>query len=642
MKSKEDIAINPEYFIKNLQSIFANHQTTEIIEYYKDLFTPASLIAGIDNIGQEKMFLSYLLSEIPLDKRESFWSKIDLQAMLNEGLYAGTTVLYWLARTPQGRQLLSQQPALLRGGQMNVGPTQGPDAGTTILYWLASCPVGYQLLIQNPALLQGAQMNAGPTQGPYAGTTVLYWLAGPPEGCQLLAQHPALLQGAQMNAGITQGPYAGTTVLYWLAGTPEGCQFLIQHPALLQGAQMNAGPTQGTDAGTTVLYWLTDSLEGCQLLSQTPALLQGAQMNAGHIEGLCAGRTVLSNMAIYGEWDLVLSVLRLKEAEDINLELLYKDEPNRLSVVELAFRKQAITNTFFSNLLIRSFLLASKLDIGIKETLKPRLLNHAQLLIDKIKCTPGDANKISELQTHLSQAVSGLMQLFNEIGGLWEHPSTNSILNQLPPELRQMISQNLLNHTILANVGDSMKTALINCFLELHQMMSPLQAVTLQAQSFCMKLAKLAFREWRHNHAGLLMTSTLSRSTVKDMYEMLSECFLTDILQSKEFLKIKGEKWKNLLQRYRPQPMLPQQLQKDVIKQIAQLEKDNFCKSEIKKLIKDIMFKYTNPDCETNNSRRKRQDASSDKEPEKQLGRPPKKQKITHDQEQQILSKNFF
>ena len=116
----------------------------------------------------------------------------DLNTVLYEGQYKGKSALWYLARSPEGRQLLINDYDLL-GKITDIGLNaviaSGLDKGTSPLCCLARSPEGQQLLKDDEVLrmkISAEGLNAIVAEGPRKGESALLCLAAKPVGRQLL------------------------------------------------------------------------------------------------------------------------------------------------------------------------------------------------------------------------------------------------------------------------------------------------------------------------------------------------------------------------------------------------------------------------------------------------------------------------
>ncbi|MEC8881739.1 MAG: hypothetical protein VX737_00450 [Pseudomonadota bacterium] len=176
-------------------------------------------------------------------------SKETLNHMIEEGLDKGESVALWLARSPEGRDLLAHNDFAL-GSQisketLNHMIEEGPNKGQSVAYWLAGSLEGPALLAYDDFAL-GSQITAETLnhilEGKRKGVSVAFWLAGRPEGRALLV-HDDFALGSQITAEtlnhiIPEGIRKELSVAFWLTATPEGLA-LLAHDNYKLGKQLS-------------------------------------------------------------------------------------------------------------------------------------------------------------------------------------------------------------------------------------------------------------------------------------------------------------------------------------------------------------------------------------------------------------------
>ncbi len=209
------------------------------------------------------------------------------------GPAAGLTVLWALANTSDGRQILAAHPELLTKGSLDAAPKDGSGAGPTVLWTLASTPTGRQILEAHPELLYQGNLNAAPEYGRFVGLTVLWVLANTTKGLEILAAHPQFLHQGNLNTASECGEFVGLTVLWILANTTKGLEILAAHPEFLHQGNLNVAPEYGEFVGLTVLWILANTTQGLEILAAYPEFLHQGNLDATPEHGPAAGQTVL-------------------------------------------------------------------------------------------------------------------------------------------------------------------------------------------------------------------------------------------------------------------------------------------------------------------------------------------------------------
>ncbi len=261
-----------------------------------------------------------------LEKRikKGFLDGIDVN---NEPLgrsFKGRTLLWLLASTREGLQVLKKYPQLLIKGDLNAATIDGDGNRATVLGLLLGSSEGLGILLNNRELLHRQDLNASSKENPRQGmpvleliagrfchedilqqyiellnehglTTVLWFMAGSQKGQEILHQNPELVKNINLKAlnfSPTHGAYAGKSMIWFLAQTPMGAKIFQQHSQLFLQGNFDAAPIDGGHEGITALWFLANNSEGLNFLLHNILLLEKGDLNASPKRGTYPGVTV--------------------------------------------------------------------------------------------------------------------------------------------------------------------------------------------------------------------------------------------------------------------------------------------------------------------------------------------------------------
>lgn len=252
------------------------------------------------DISQRKWLLKFF------DLYPSLYRDIPVEAWyrpITQGEYAGTSPLFWLCGTDEGRQFFAARAELYREIPVEAWccpVTQGNNAGASPLFWLCNSPLGRQILKRlatrvRPSFIEAVSAEAWSrvvTEGEYAGKSPLDFLCSNIEGHSilfgLLETHPQLCQKIPVSTWcrpVEQGEHAGASLLFWFCRTAQGQRILLKLFEVNQNFTQEVPTeawcrpvTQGEYRGRSPLHYLCEFMVGreflLQLLNANPSLCQ--------------------------------------------------------------------------------------------------------------------------------------------------------------------------------------------------------------------------------------------------------------------------------------------------------------------------------------------------------------------------------
>lgn len=349
---------------------------------------------------------------------------------------------------------------------------------------------------------------------------------------------------------------------------------------------INSAPEKGPNKGATLMWRAADELKW-DVIEAILNKFPDANLNAIPETRLHEGTSVLNILALQlvnlKKWNTLFSIMESRKLADIELQC-FLDTPtddDPFLVLLLEEEDKTLIERFMYNFLARSFLLTNDYRLFTRETLSVFLKQHKQDLMKRLADSyMPNYEEIEELSRLMKQFNAHLMHLFDNMECLWRD---DKLFFLLPEELRLKLTEHLFNHAAFINLEKSMKSQLINLFIDSHRQQLVFEEPSIdQAREYCDKLARLVFRAWRQEHFSFFMKHPISRPTAKDAYELLSECLFTNLLQNEALPRL------NCVN----QTFIPPLLLKQIIGKIASLDEKEFYKSRLEALIKGEVDSY--------------------------------------------------
>lgn len=349
---------------------------------------------------------------------------------------------------------------------------------------------------------------------------------------------------------------------------------------------INSAPEQGPNKGATLMWQAAykskwDVIEA--ILNKFPDANHNAIPEAKLHEGTSVLNILAPMLVLLKKWNILFSIMESRKLADIDLKCFLdtQEDDDPFLVLLLQEEDKTLIERFMYNFLLRSFLLTNDSKLFTRETLCVFLKQQKHDLMRRL----GDSylptyEEIEDLSRLMKQFNAHLMQLFDNMESLWRD---GKLIFLLPDELRLELTEHLFHHAAFINLEKSMKSQLINLFIDSHRQQLVFEEPSIdQAKEYCDKLARLVFRAWRQEHFNFFMKHPISRSTAKDAYELLSECLFTNLLRNEALPRLNCAN----------QSFVPPLLLKQIIGKIASLDEKEFYKSRLESLIKGEVVAY--------------------------------------------------
>ena len=387
--------------------------------------------------------------------------------------------------------------------------------GKTVLWlaaWHQQWDVVHKILEKHPE----ANCNAAPHDGECKGKTVL-WLAVHYKQWdvvhKILEKHPE----ANCNAAPHDSECKGRTVL-WLAAWHQ--QWDIVHKIFEKHPEVDCN----------AVLWFAANYEQWELVQKILEKYPEANCNAFAQEGSALGETVLWLIAYHHQWDILLWIIRNKKLADIKLEAFITNSTKiSESILEMAlkteitYEKEVIINYIFIRYITKTSKSFSYFEIK----------NLFYALIEN----PDIEEKALKIRRDFfdDDLIYYYDKCYNTISDYPLNLAQESDFNLLPWEVRLNIAEVILtsSHFVFHALPTELTTQLVNSITLLHRR----EVEENLWQEELHKLAKLAFREWRHHHFSLFLFKTPARASVEDIYECLTEC-LREVLCADECARL--------------------------------------------------------------------------------------------------------
>jgi hypothetical protein len=229
---------------------------------------------GLDNLYKNKKLRNSILSK-------------GLNAVIQDGPSKGTSAVFWLAITQDGRKILVEDPILrdkITAEGLNAIALDGAIKSTSALSWLAATSEGQRILVEDKILrdkITAEALNAVEVNEPHKGKTAVYWLTVTSEGQKILAEDKILrdkITAEGLNAIALDGPHKGISAISLLLCADKGREILLQDNARLlmmistDTLTQSIIPRNQEHSGKSIAFWLQNTMEGKHILKNHPIL----------------------------------------------------------------------------------------------------------------------------------------------------------------------------------------------------------------------------------------------------------------------------------------------------------------------------------------------------------------------------------